>query len=108
MLTKNELPDSPIATCMRLFGTEVKMAIIEQLIDQDYSFEQLNKRLASYSANEIEQALEQLYDDDLVKKTIMRGKVNYGMSMMGDTLEPVIDELKTWGKGYQQMMRAAV
>lgn len=37
MLTKEELPPCPVATCFQLFGNKWKIYIIQQLIEQPWA-----------------------------------------------------------------------
>ena len=43
MLTKEELPPCPVATCFQLFGNKWKIYIIQQLIEQPLGFNALHR-----------------------------------------------------------------
>lgn len=99
----------PAAVCAELFGSSVKMRIIDILLDADLPLPVLAGKLPDVGQTQLEQCLQQLQDADLVKKIVLpRGKVEYGTTMVGDTLEPVFDELRKWGEGYIRMVDAYI
>lgn len=111
MLNKKNIPSDPIAVCLKLFGGPWKLRIAGLLVDDDRPFKYLLKHIDGITSDELLQCLQEMQDDDLVRRVIGSGegeKGTYGLTMTGDTLEPVIDELRQWGTGYQRMVEAFV
>ena len=54
MLTKEELPECPVATTVSLIGSKWKLLIIRNLLERPWRFNELKKNL-EYVENEINQ-----------------------------------------------------
>lgn len=111
MLSKNAIPSDPIAVCLELFGGPWKLRIASLLVDENRPFKYLLKNIDGITSDELLQCLQELQDADLVKRIIGSGEgvqATYGLTLTGDTLEPVINELRQWGTGYQRMVEAFI
>ena len=109
MLTKEELPPCPVATCFQLFGNKWKIYIIQQLIEQPYGFNALQRAIPGISEKVLTDNLRALEKDGLVTRTVfpeIPPHTEYALSELGETMRPIIDSMATWGTGYQEIVRA--
>ena len=83
MLTREELPDCPVATTVQLIGNKWKV-----LTDN----------------------LRALENDGIITRTVfpeVPPRVEYALSELGDSMRPIIDAMQAWGLNYQQLVREA-
>lgn len=104
MLTKDELPDCPVATCVRLIGNKWKMLIIRNLLDSPHRFNELLKSIP-ISQKVLTDNLRALEADGLVIREAyaeVPPKVVYSISPLGDTLRPIWKAMEEWGEQYKK------
>lgn len=95
----------PIEQTIKLIGSKWKLLIIRELLDQKRGFEELKKELYPISAKVLNENLRDMQKYDLVKKKIINEKplsVEYQLTELGRTIEPIMNELKIWGLNYQE------
>ena len=109
MLTRDELPDCPWATAIRLIGNKWKLFILRDLyLYPVCRFGQLKKSIAGISSRVLTENLRALEQDQIVIRTVYPGqppRVEYQLSQMGNTLIPLIQQLGDWGREYQKMVQ---
>lgn len=106
MLTKDELPDCPVVTTVRLIGNKWKLLIIRNLVyDGTQRFTDFIRTIPGISKKVLTDNLRALEADGLVRRKAfaeMPPRVEYSLSPLGKTLLPIIDALKAWGTDYQK------
>ena len=70
MLTKDELPDCPVATTLRLIGNKWKILIIQRLIDRPYRFNELCRSIDGLSEKVLTDNLKALERDGIITRTV--------------------------------------
>lgn len=108
MLTKEELPDCPVATAVWLIGNKWKLLILRNLLVRPWRFNELLHDLPGLSKKVLTDNLRQLEADGIITRTVypeIPPRVEYSLSDLGRTLEPIINALRAWGAKYQEMVR---
>ena len=88
MLTKEELPECPVATTVSLIGSKWK------LLERPWRFNELKKNLEGISQKVLTDSLRSMEDDGLIIRTVypeVPPKVEYSLSELGLTLKPILD-----------------
>ena len=106
MLTKEELPECPVATTVQLIGSKWKLLIIRNLRMRPWRFNELQKNLEGISQKVLTDSLRALESDGLVTRTVyaeVPPRVEYALSELGETMRPILDAMGQWGAGYKVM-----
>ena len=106
MLTKEELPECPVATTVQLIGSKWKLFIIRNLRMRPWRFNELQKNLEGISQKVLTDSLRALESDGLVTRTVYAEappRVEYALSELGETIRPILDAMEQWGAGYKEM-----
>ena len=106
MLTKEELPQCPVATTVQLIGSKWKILIIRNLRTRPWRFNELQKNLEGISQKVLTDSLRALESDGLVTRTVyaeVPPRVEYALSELGETMRPILDAMEQWGAGYKVM-----
>lgn len=108
MLTKNELPDCPVATTVQLIGNKWKLLILRNLLVRPWRFNELMRSLTGISQKVLTDNLRALENDGIITRTVypeVPPRVEYALSDLGDSMRPIIDAMREWGLNYQEMVR---
>ena len=105
MLTKEELPECPVATTVQLIGNKWKMLIIRNLIDSGKQrFTDFSKTIPAISKKVLTDNLRALETDGLIEREVFAEvppRVEYSLSNLGKSLRPIWDAMETWGNEYK-------
>ena len=104
MLTKDELPECPVATTVQLIGNKWKLLIIRNLLRSPQRFTEMRKSIPGISQKVLTDNLRALEADGLVEREVFAEvppRVVYSMSELGNSLRPVIDAMGAWGADYK-------
>lgn len=104
MLTKEEMPDCPVATTVELIGSKWKLLIIRNLLTRPWRFNELKKDLAGISQKVLTDNLRSLEADNIITRTVypeVPPRVEYALSELGETLRPILDSMAAWGESYK-------
>ena len=80
MLTKDELPECPVATTVQLIGSKWKLLILRNLM------------------------MRSMEEDGLITQTVypeVPPRVEYALSDLGETMRPILDAMQKWGTNYK-------
>ncbi|MBQ7164968.1 MAG: helix-turn-helix transcriptional regulator [Clostridia bacterium] len=108
MLTKDELPECPVATTVQLIGNKWKLLIIRNLLASPQRFTELKKTIPGISQKVLTDNLRALENDGLIEREIFAEvppKVIYSMSELGDSLRPIISAMREWGENYKSSVK---
>ena len=103
MLTKDELPECPVATTVQLIGNKWKLLIIRNLLTSPQRFTEMLKTIP-ISQKVLTDNLRALEDDGLVIREVFAAvppRVEYSLSPLGKTLKPILDAMVDWGTYYK-------
>ena len=106
MLTKEELPECPVATTVQLIGSKWKLLILRNLMDRPWRFNELKKDLEGISQKVLTDSLRSMEADGLITRTVfpeVPPRVEYALSELGQSLKPILDSMVDWGNAYKQM-----
>lgn len=105
MLTKEELPECPVATTVQLIGNKWKLLILRNLIyNGTQRFSDFAKTIPGISKKVLTDNLRALEDDGLVEREAFAEvppRVEYSLSDLGKTLKPILDAMFEWGTDYK-------
>ena len=98
----------PVETSLNLIGNKWKIIIIRDLLGGKKRFGELKKSLSatknqSISQNVLTQNLRELEEADIIKRRVFAEvppKVEYSLTPLGKSLEPVLAALASWGEAY--------
>ena len=103
-MKKNELPPCPVATLLVLVGTKWKVLIVRDLLGGTKRFKEL-QRSVGCSQKVLTDNLRELETNGLVSRKVyaeVPPRVEYSMTKLGATLEPVLDAMAKWGTEYKK------
>ena len=110
MLTKEELPDCPVATTVQLIGNKWKLLILRNLLARPWRFNEMLRSIPGISQKVLTDNLRAMEKDGIIIRTVypeVPPRVEYSLSELGDSMRPIIKAMQVWGKNYQQMVKAA-
>ena len=108
MLTKEELPNCPVATTVQLIGNKWKLLVLRNLMTRPWRFNEMLRSIPGISQKVLTDNLRALEKDGIVVRTVfheMPPKVEYSLSELGESMRPIIGMMETWGKDYQKKVR---
>lgn len=108
MPTKEELPACPVATTVQLIGSKWKLLIIRNLKAHPWRFNELQKSLEGISQKILTDSLRSMERDGLVTRTVfpeVPPRVEYALSDLGRTMDPILDAMERFGLEYQSLVR---
>ena len=107
MMTKEEMPACPVATTVQLIGSKWKLLILRNLRMRPWRFNELRRDLEGVSQKVLTDSLRAMEDDGIITRTVypeVPPRVEYALSPLGKSMEPIHDAMEQWGSAYQKMM----
>ena len=107
MMTKEEMPDCPVATTVQLIGSKWKLLILRNLFVRSWRFNELRKDLVGISQKVLTDSLRTLEEDGIITRTVyaeVPPRVEYALSPLGESMKPILDAMEDWGRKYQKRM----
>lgn len=105
MLTKEELPECPVATTVQLIGNKWKLLIIRNLVYKGTQrFGDFIKTIPAISKKVLTDNLRALENDGLIEREVFAEvppRVEYTLSPIGNSLKPILDAMVEWGTEYK-------
>lgn len=105
MLTKEELPECPVATTVRLIGNKWKLLMIRNLVfDGTQRFTDFLRTIPSLSKKVLTDNLRALEEDGLIEREVFAEvppRVEYSLSPLGKSLKPILEAMSDWGSEYK-------
>ena len=105
MLTKDELPECPVATTVQLIGNKWKLLILRNLMyDSKQRFKDFIKTIPAISKKVLTDNLRSLEEDKLVEREVFAEvppRVEYSLSPLGQSLKPILDAMYGWRTNYK-------
>lgn len=106
MLTKEELPECPVATTVQLIGNKWKLLILRNLIyNGTQRFGNFIKSIPGISKKVLTDDLRALENDGIIEREVFAEvppRVEYSLSPLGKSLKPVLDAMFDWGTNYKK------
>lgn len=108
MLTREELPECPVATTVQLIGNKWKLLIIRNLVyNGTQRFGDFIKSIPAISKKVLTDNLRALEDDGLIIREVFAEvppRVEYSLSTLGKSLKPILDAMLDWGTDYKNSL----
>lgn len=100
LLAKKSMQNCPVETTLKVIGGRWKVLIIHFLLVDKKRFGELTRSLGSISARTLSKQLRELEADGVVDRHDfgeIPPKVEYSLTPLGKTLEPVLRSMESWG-----------
>lgn len=105
LLTKEELPECPVATTVRIIGNKWKLLILRNLVYVgEQRFSDFLKSIPAVSKKVLTDDLRALERDGLIEREAFAEvppRVVYSLSPLGRSLKPILDAMSDWGTDYK-------
>ena len=104
MLTKEEMPECPVATTVQIIGSKWKLLIMRNLLQRPWRFNELRSSLEGISQKVLTDSLRSMEADGIITRTVypeVPPKVEYALSPLGESMRPVINAMQDWGMAYK-------
>lgn len=101
----------PTEVALEIVGGKWKLVILERLLAGVQRFGQLQKTMPTITARMLTRQLRELEADGLVLRTVypqVPPKVEYRLSDVGQSLQPLLAQLRAWGDWYRERPRSEV
>ena len=105
MLTKDELPECPIATTVQLIGSKWKLLIMRNLLQRPWRFNELKKDLDGISQKVLTDSLRSMEEDGIINRTVyteVPPRVKYALSDVGESMRPILTAMQECGTNYKK------
>ncbi len=107
MLTKEELPECPVATTVQLIGSKWKLLILRNLLERPWRFNELKKNLEGISQKVLTDSLRSMEEDGIITRTVypeVPPRVEYALSETGESMRPILTAMQQWGTHYKETL----
>ena len=107
MLTKDELPECPVATTVQLIGNKWELLIIRNLLDRPQRFTELKNGVPGISQKVLTDNLRAMESDGIVSREVFAEvppRVIYSLTDIGQSLLPIIDAMADCGNSYNHCL----
>ena len=91
---------SPIESTLRVIGSKWAVLIIRELMEGTRRFSELEKSLTGISPRTLSLRLASMEESGIVERKVfpeVPPRVEYKLSTLGKTLEPVLKTMNNWG-----------
>ncbi|HIT02654.1 MAG TPA: helix-turn-helix transcriptional regulator [Candidatus Enterenecus merdae] len=99
-----KLPACPVETTLSLIGDKWKVLILRDLRPGTKRFGQLRASLGTVSQKVLTAQLRAMEASGLVVRKVypeVPPRVEYSLSELGRSMEPILDALEQWGRAYK-------
>lgn len=105
--TVKELPACPVETTLTLIGDKWKVLILRDLLTGTKRFGELKKSVGNVSQKVLTSQLRDMEESGLVNRKVyaeVPPRVEYSLTELGKSLNPILDAMKCWGEGYKNLL----
>ncbi len=102
---EKELPLCPVETALMLISDRWKILILRDLMNGTKRFGELKKSIGTVSQKVLTSQLRQMEANGLLTRKVypeVPPRVEYTLTDLGYSLEPVLQAMRIWGEGYQK------
>jgi DNA-binding HxlR family transcriptional regulator len=96
----NSFPGCPVEATLSFLDGKWKGVILYHLMERTLRFNELRRKLPSVTQRMLTKQLRELEECGLISRTVfplVPPRVDYALTPLGETLEPVITALAAWG-----------
>lgn len=108
MLTKEEMPDCPVAVTVAMIGSKWKLLIMRNLLSRPWRFNELRRDLGGVSQKVLTDSLRSMEEDEIIIRTVfpeVPPRVEYSLSELGESMRPIMNAMEVWGTEYKKRNR---
>lgn len=101
-------PACPVETTLTLISDKWKVLILRDLMPGTKRFGELKKSIGTVTQKVLTAQLRQMEASGLLTRTVyaeVPPRVEYTLTDLGRSLQPVLDAMEAWGKAYQENAR---
>ncbi|MCW8809390.1 MAG: helix-turn-helix transcriptional regulator [Ignavibacteriaceae bacterium] len=98
--------NSPVELSLSIIGGKWKIPIIWRLKEGSMRYSELRRSLSKITHKMLTQQLRELEQDEIIKRKVypeVPPKVEYSLTLLGESVLPVIDLLREWGEQYRNV-----
>ena len=109
MATKLSRTSCPVEATLSFISDKWKVLILRDLLTGTKRFGELKKSIGTISQKVLTSNLRAMEDDGLLMREVFAEvppRVEYSLTPLGRSLEPVIEALRVWGEGFKARMGA--
>ena len=102
------LPPCPVETTLTIIGNKWKVLILRDLMGQTRRFGELKKSIGHISQKVLTSNLRDMENQGLVNRHVFAEvppRVEYSLTDLGTSLNPILDAMAAWGSGYKESLR---
>ncbi len=107
--TLEELPTCPVETTLALIRSKWQVLVLRDLLaNGTMRFKELQRSIGKVSQKVLTDNLRAMEDYGLVHREVyaeVPPRVEYSLTEVGRTLEPVLDAMRAWGECYKERLR---
>ncbi|WP_294379243.1 helix-turn-helix domain-containing protein [uncultured Clostridium sp.] len=95
----------PVEITLQLIGNKWKVLIIRDLLTGTKRFSELMHSVTGITQKVLTSNLRSMEKDGLLIRTVypqVPPKVEYSLTAMGESLQPILDSMVSWGNNYKQ------
>ena len=108
-LTLEELPACPVETTLALIGNKWQVLILRDLsLNGTMRFNELQRSIGKISQKVLTSNLRVMEKSGIVHREVFAEvppRVEYSLTELGSTLQPVLDAMWAWGERYKETLR---
>ena len=104
-----DLPACPVETTLALIGNKWDVLILRDLMTHTMRFGELQRSVGSISQKVLTSQLRKMEANGLVHREVyaeVPPRVEYSLTELGRSLNPILDALRVWGEGYKEQREA--
>ena len=107
-LSLEELPACPVETTLSLIGNKWQVLILRDLsLNGTMRFKELQRSIGKISQKVLTSNLRTMEDTGIVHRKVFAEvppRVEYSLTELGSTLQPVLDAMWAWGESYKETL----
>ena len=107
MQAAKELPACPVETTLTLIGDKWKVLILRDLMTGTKRFGELKRSVGGVTQKVLTAQLRDREQNGLVHREVyaeVPPRVEYSLTELGRSLEPILDAMRNWGEGYKSQI----
>ena len=104
-----DLPACPVETTLTLISDKWKVLILRDLMPGTKRFGELKKSIGHVSQKVLTSQLRQMEQSGLVSRKVyaeVPPRVEYTLTNLGYSLQPIMDAMWSWGENYKKKLSA--
>lgn len=102
----DELPACPVETTLSLIGNKWQVLILRDLMGETKRFKELQRSVGDISQKVLTSNLRSMESQGLIHRQVyaeVPPRVEYSLTKLGASLQPVLDAMSTWGMFYKKL-----